>query len=190
MSLPLLSFINFDFITETHKSKYLGNMAPGVVVYYAGREFQAVEQTPTGWKFKVLRGKIVRPDGSPELFTWDSDIYQQDRYLPKESDKLVPLPAKKFLQKKGSKDDIVKIPEKFQSPAGAWEHAKYDIGGEWKDGEYYLAQSPKYATMYATNLIKKRFWKAEDTIVKDPDWASRYAHAFGIIYNKDLKRFE
>lgn len=190
MSLPILSFIKYKHITEANLSKYLGDIVPGTIIYYAGRELQAIEQTSTGWTFQVLRGKILRHDGTPQLFAWDSDIYQQERYRPKESEKLVPLPAKQTLQRKGSKDTIIKIPEKYQTPQGAWEHAKYDIGAEWPDGEYYLMQSPKYATFYATNLTHKRFWKAEDNIAKDPEWAGRYAREFGLRYNPQLKRFE
>jgi hypothetical protein len=190
MSLSILSFVNFKYITEANLAKYLGDIVPGTIIYYAGRELQAVEQTSLGWTFKVLRGKILRPSGTPQLFTWDSDIYQQERYRPKESDKLIPIPAKQAFQRKGSKDTIIKIPEKYQTPQGAWEHAKYDIGTEWPDGEYYIMQSPKYATFYATKLTHKRFWKAESTIATAPEWAQRYAKEFGLIYNAQLKRFE
>ena len=174
MKLALLQFIKTELLFEDRKPlTYHSPIKPGTEVRYNGSTYEAVAQETLGWTWRAKDGRS--PEKNPTLlFKWDDPIYQASRFEPLRKS---PTPADKPVKDElGRKSEIVNVPEKLQDPAEAWAYAKYTMGGKrCPELEYFIAKSPKYSYLYANNILKDRFWKAEPTIATKVDWAVPYA---------------
>ena len=147
---------------------YLTPMDAGLEVTFNGDVYVATRATSSGWFWKKKSGRF--PEENPEeFFNWHSEIYQKPRFFPLRK---TPKPKPTM----GTKSKVVEVPIELQEPSKAYEYAKYTLGGQpWADGEFFIGKSPRYAYLYAKNILKDRFWKAEKIVESNIQWAVPYS---------------
>jgi len=61
-----------------------------------------------------------------------------------------------------------------KDPKWAYLYALNVLKCRWPEAERYIMKDPKWAYFYASLVLKRRWPKAEPYIMKDPWWAYRY----------------
>ena len=147
-------------------------------VYHNGGTWVAIREQPDGWIWLNIGGR--NPDANqPILFPFGDAIYSEKRYtfaepikLPNKAGMNTPDPA---ISK--NTDTTITIPLEYRSARAAYSHAKYDLESAWPDGEYYIAQDPRWAVAYAV-FTGKEFYRAEPIIKTKVEYAVEYAVNF------------
>jgi hypothetical protein len=72
-------------------------------------------------------------------------------------------------------------------PLYAYEYARYEVRGQFPEGEHVIAQNPYCAYVYAREVIKGRFPAGEHVIAQDPYYANRYFNDFKKLFSEQEK---
>jgi hypothetical protein len=177
--LKLSQFIKQHLLEAVAK---LARLYPGSMVDYDGTKWEAIKEMHNaagelGFKWKWIGGKpvtslkdfgeLIRPpkgdDSVYSFFPYERDgiehpIYQAERFNHEV------LTGRPVARDNRSVSEVVMPPEVVDAKT-AFQYARSHPG--WRDGEHYIAQDPVTAAKYAILVLKKRFYKAENTIKRD-----------------------
>lgn len=162
----LYEFIK-NYLLETVEIKPL-RLHPGTMVDYQGSKWKAVKDIPgrLGWEWEHIGGIPTKYGNKYAFFKYDHPIYDAERFNHEVTNGKQPIKDTRKSYELGI------LPPEVIDAETAYRYAKTHPG--WVAGEHYIKNDPRFAYLYARDILNGPFSVAEPIIKTSPEYWARY----------------
>jgi hypothetical protein len=153
-------------------------MHPGSMVDYQGTKWKAVKEDPgrLGWEWERIGGIPSKYGSKYGFFKYDHPIYDMERFNHEVLPRRQPLKDTRKAQEMGV------LPPEVVDAESAYKYAKVHPG--WTAGEHYIKHEPRFAYLYARDVLGGRFSLGEPAMKTSPEYWARYTSMISRLVSK------